>query len=68
MTLLEGMALLEEAWPCWEKCATIEAGFEVSETQASSLLLPADQDEELSVLLTGPCLPSSCSEDNELNL
>ena len=29
-----GVALLEWVWPCWRKCVTVGAGFEVSYVQA----------------------------------
>ena len=48
-----GVALLEWVWPCWRKCVTIQAGFEVSDIicMAHSLsLLPVDQDVALWVL------------------
>ena len=77
VALLGGMALLEWVWPCWRKCVTVEAGFEVSRFQALSskarslLQLPVDQDVELSAppapRLPGPC-HASCHDDNELNL
>ena len=46
VALLGGVALLEEVWPCWRKCVTVEVGFEVSYVQAlpsmeASLLLAA---------------------------
>ena len=60
MALLGGMALLEEV------CDSMEAGFEVLYAQAipslahSLLLLPADQDVELSAPSPAPCLPACC--------
>ena len=78
VALLGGVALLEWVWPCWRKCVTVGAGFEVSYAQAMStsmahsLLLPADHDVELWAPPAVPCLPAhghaSCRDDNELNL
>jgi hypothetical protein len=53
-------------WHCWRKCVTVGVGFEVSYAQAmttvthSLLLLPADQDVELSAPSLAPCLPVCC--------
>ena len=40
VALLGGVALSEWVWPCWRKCVTVGAGFEVSYAQA----LPSVED------------------------
>ena len=51
---------------------TVEEGFEVIYTQAmpsvidSLLMLPVDQDVEISALSPAPCLPAHCQDDNGL--
>ena len=84
MALLVGVVLLEWVWSCWSGCGLVGgsvpllgAGLQVSYAQALSsvahslLLLPSDEDVELSVP-PAPCLPGRCHvshcDDNELNL
>ena len=65
-------------WLCWRKCIILGVGFEVSYAQApgrvahSLLLLPVDQNVELSAPSLVPCLPGCCHashhDDNGLNL
>ena len=64
--LLGGVALLKWVFSYWRKGVAVEAGFEVSYVQATprvgyNLLLPADQDAELSTPSPAPCLPACCS-------
>lgn len=62
----------------WRKCVTVGTGFGVSYVQAtpsvvhSLLLLPVDQDVDLSAPFLVPCLAALCHtshrDDNGLNL
>ena len=76
--IVVGVALLEWVWLCWRKCITVEVAFEVIHAQAlpsvahSLLLLPSDQDVELSAPPLALYVPVSCNvswnDDNGQNL
>ena len=40
VALLGSLALLDQVWPCWRKCVTVQAGFEDSYAQ---VLLSAEE-------------------------
>ena len=66
VTLLGGVAFLEEMQPCWRKCVTVGVGLwgfiyvKAMLGVNSLLLLPSDQDVELSASTPSPCLPRHC--------
>lgn len=71
VALLEGVALLEEVWPCQRKCVTGWAGFEVSMLRLHpvwnfSFLLAACGSRTLSSS-PAPCLPRGCHVSCPLN-
>lgn len=77
MALLGGVSLLEYVSPSWRKCIIMEVSFNILYAQAmpsvaqNLLLVPADEDVELSCPFPAPCLPAhyhvSCHVDDGLN-
>ena len=61
VALLEGVAQLEQVWPCWSRYVTVGMGFETLILAAwkSVFQKPSDEDVELSAT-PAPCLPGCC--------
>ena len=72
VTLLGGVTLLEQVWPCWKNCLSVGVGFEtLLLAKWEPVWLPLDEDVELSAP-PAPCLHghchASCLDANEINL